>query len=276
MDDQNKQTGEPEIPDYENFRPPIRPKSIIESFRYAVDGILDVFRTQKHMRFHFVTMVLVLLVALLFDLTKRDILILIFVVSLVLISEMFNTAIEAVVDMVVQSYHPLAKFAKDAAAGAVLIATTTAVLVGFMLSIGDTATLGGLNEIRPESAGSFIKVLLTGVILLVMVAISKVLGKRGKLLKGGVVSGHTATGFFLAATILFVSRNAVAAILGVLMALLIAQSRVEAKIHSLREVVTGALLAMLFTALVYWFPGLWHEISSSVPFFSGGVFLIGY
>jgi len=272
MEEQLKEVEEPEIRDYEEFKPPIRPKSLLGSFKYAIDGILDVFRTQKHMRFHFVTMVLVLLVALMFELSKRDILILMFVISMVLMAEMFNTAIEAVVDMVMQSYHPLAKFAKDAAAGAVLIATATAVLVGFMLAIGDTS-LGRFSEMRPEEPGSLLKVVLTGIILLVAVTIVKVLGSRGKLLKGGIVSGHTAAGFFLAATILFVSKNGIAAILGIIMALLIAQSRVEARIHSIQEVITGALLAMLLSAVVYWFPGLWDRLAELVPVL-GGVFLI--
>lgn len=259
MDEQIEEIQEPEIHDYEKFKPPVRPKSVIESFKYAVDGILDVFRTQKHMRFHFITVVLVLLVALLYDLSKRDMLILLFTISLVLMAEMFNTAIEAVVDMVTQSYHPLAKFAKDAAAGAVLIATVTAIMVGLMLFIGETS-LGEFGEMRPEAPGSLFKVMLTGAILLIAVTIAKVLGSRGKLLKGGIVSGHTAFGFFLAATILYFSKSGVAAILGVMMALLIAQSRVEAKIHSIQEVITGALLAMLITALVYWFPGLWDKV----------------
>lgn len=268
-----KQLSETEIHDYEEFKPPVRPKTFWESFKYAVDGILDVFRTQKHMRFHFVTMLLVLLVALLYDLSKRDILVLMFVISLVLMAEMFNTAIEAVVDMVTQSYHPLAKFAKDAAAGAVLIATVTAILVGFILFLGDTS-LGKFGEMRPEEPGSLLKVTLTGVMLLVAVTIVKVLGSRGKLLKGGIVSGHSAAGFFLAATILFVSKNGVAAILGIMLALLIAQSRVQAKIHSIQEVITGALLAMLITAAVYWFPGLWDALAQYVPIL-GGVVILG-
>ena len=246
---------------------------MLESFKYAIDGILDVFRTQKHMRIHFVFMALVLLVSLLYDFSKRDILILMFVISLVLMAEMFNTAIEAVVDMYTQSYHPLAKFAKDAAAGAVLIATVTAIMVGVMLSIGDTS-LGQLSGMRPEEPGSLLKVVLTGIVLLIAVTIVKVLGSRGKLLRGGIVSGHAAAGFFLAATILFVSKNALAAIVGIIMALLIAQSRVEAKIHSIQEVVTGALLAMLLTAVVYWFPGLWEKLAEYVPIL-GGVLIIG-
>jgi len=262
MEEQLKEAPEVEIHDYEQFKPPIRPKTAAESFRYAVDGILDVFRTQKHMRFHFVTVVLVLLVALLYDLDKRDMLVLLFTISLVLMAEMFNTAIEAVVDMVMQSYHPLAKFAKDAAAGAVLIATVTAILIGFLLFVGETS-LGEFGDIRPEEPGSLVKAILSAVLLLILVTIVKVLGTRGKLLKGGMVSGHTAAGFFLAATILFVSKNALAAILAVMMALLIAQSRIEAKIHSIQEVITGALLAMLMTAVVYWFaPDYWGVVTT--------------
>jgi len=256
MNEKSRQsTISDEIHDYEQAKPPVKPKSALESFKYAVDGILDVFRTQKHMRFHFVTVILVLLVALVFGLDKKDILILLFTISMVLMAEMFNTAIEAVVDLVTQTYHPLAKFAKDAAAGAVLIATATAILVACLLFLGDR-TRAVFSGMRSEGSGSLMKVFISGIILLVMVTIIKVLGSRGKLLKGGICSGHAAAGFFVASTILYFSKDALVVIGAVIMALLIAQSRVEAKIHTIQEVVTGALLAMLLTAVVYWFlPG---------------------
>lgn len=274
MEEETEETQETQLLEHGKPKPPMRPKSIMESFKYAIDGILDVFRTQRHMRFHFITMVLVLLVALLCSLSKRDILVLLFTISLVLIAEMFNTAIEAVVDMVVQSYHPLAKFAKDAAAGGVLIATVTAIMVAVILSIGD-ANIGRFGRMRPEGPDSLLKVILTGLVLLVAVTIIKIIGTRGKLLKGGIVSGHAAAGFFLAATILFISRNGMAAVLGILMALLIAQSRVEAKIHTIQEVITGALLAILITAVVYWFPGLWGILFQYMPV-HGGVLILGH
>lgn len=242
----------------------MRQRSVLESFRYAIDGILDVFRTQRHMRIHFIMMVLVLLLALLTDLSRKDILVLLFTVSLVLMAEMFNTAIEAVVDMVVQSYHPLAKFAKDAAAGGVLIATVTAIMVGIILFIGD-AGIDRIHRTPPAGSDWFIRVSVTGIVLLVAVTILKLLSSRGKLLKGGMVSGHSAFGFFLAASILFVSKNGIAALLGVLMALLIAQSRVQGKIHSVREAIGGAILAMIVTALIYWFPGVWDSLAIHMP-----------
>lgn len=253
----------------------LRPKSPLESFKYAVDGILDVFRTQKHMRFHFVTMVLVLLAAMMLDMSKRDILVIVFVISLVLMAEMFNSAIEAVCDMITQTYHPLAKFAKDAAAGAVLIATMTAILVGIMLSVGESTSIGQFGELRPQDTDYLTRVMLTGVILLVLVTVVKLLSSKGKLLKGGLASGHTAAGFFLAVTILYVSRNGIAALMGILMALLIAQSRVQAKIHTIQEVIVGALLALLVTATVYWFPSLWELLSQHMPLHIGGVLSLG-
>ena len=108
-------------------------KNPLNGFKYAIEGVVHTLRTQRHMRFHFLTLVLVLVVSLVFRLAREEILILLFTISLVLAAEMFNTAIEAVVDLVTQTYHPLAKFAKDIAAGAVLITTINALSVGFLL-----------------------------------------------------------------------------------------------------------------------------------------------
>ena len=168
-----------------------------------------------------------------------------------LMAEMFNTAVEAVVDLVTQSYHPLAKFAKDIAAGAVLITVMNALIVAFLLFFGGrewpdlSATLGMKEPSWPT-------VVAVGAILLAaLVMMSKVRGGKGKLWKGGIVSAHTALGFFLCLAILYVSRNIAAAVLAFTMAVLIAQSRVEAKIHTVKEVVAGALLAVVLSVAVY-------------------------
>jgi hypothetical protein len=79
------------------------------------------------MRFHFYTLVVVLLSGLLLQLDNRDMLVLIFAITLVIVAEMINTAIEAVVDMITENYNPIAKLAKDVAAGAVLVAAMNAV-----------------------------------------------------------------------------------------------------------------------------------------------------
>ena len=241
-----------------------RSKNPLDSFRHAIEGVAHTFRTQRNMRFHFLTVLLVLLSGILFRLPATQLLVLLFTASLVLIAEMFNTAIEAVVDMITQSYHPAAKFAKDVAAGAVLVASINAVIVGFVVFFGG----GRPDEVRvrlqepPTLAVFFAAVGLLSVCLL----LGKVVGRKGTLLHGGVVSGHAAVAFFLATTILFVTDNMFVAVLAILMALLVAQSRVEARIHTLQEVVIGAALAFFLTASIYRIPAwIWGTLPGANP-----------
>ena len=252
---------------------PWRPRNPLGSFRHAVAGVVHTVRTQRNMRFHILAVALVLASGLLFRLDRVEMLVLLFTSSLVLITEMFNTAIEVVVDMITPNYHPAAKFAKDIAAGAVLIASINAVVVGCVLFLWN----GRPDELRlrlqePPALYIFVTAFL---LLLILLVVWKVLGEKGTLLQGGVVSGHSAIAFFLATTILFVANNWFASLLAFLLACLVAQSRVEARIHTVREVVIGAALALFLTASVYRVP-LWvgrtiaatllpHQINGAPP-----------
>jgi diacylglycerol kinase (ATP) len=221
-----------------------RPKNHLDSFRYAIEGIVHVFRTQRHMRFHFLTLVLALLLGTLYGLGSVRLAILFVVVSGVLVAEMFNTAVESVVDLVTQTYHPLAKLAKDIAAGAVLISAITAVVVGDQKI--------ALLHIAVDNNPRPLRVLLTvAVLILVVVLIGKVLGGKGSILSGGVVSGHSAVSFFLASTLIYRARDYFTLVLALLLAFLVAQSRVEGKIHTIQEVVIGGMLGVLLTGGAY-------------------------
>jgi diacylglycerol kinase (ATP) len=226
-------------------------KNPMNGFKYAIEGVVQVVKTQRHMRFHFLVLGLVLIVSLAANLARWETLLLLFTVTLVLVAEMFNTAIEAVVDMVTQTYHPLAKFAKDIAAGAVLITTLNALAVGFLLFFGGNKMKTYPNEIglQPPKWPTVMTVAI--LLLIVLVVMWKVAGGKGKLWKGGIVSGHAAVGFFLATTILFVPNKIAVGVMAYLLAILIAQSRVEGGIHTLREVVTGGLVATGLALVIY-------------------------
>lgn len=213
---------------------------------------MHVFRTQKHMRFHFFTVVLVLLIGLVLRLGTVQMAILFICVAGVLAAEMFNTAVESVVDMVTQAYHPLAKLAKDIAAGAVLITSINAAIVGSILVFGKIKV--SHLSIKIDRDPQPMAVMLTVVVLvLIIVLISKVMGGKGTILSGGVVSGHAAVSFFLASTLIYRATDYFTGILALLLAFLVAQSRVEGKIHTLQEVIIGGLLGVLFTSGVYFF-----------------------
>ena len=228
---------------------PWRTKNPMVSFRHAVEGILHTFRSQRNMRFHFLAAVLVLFAGILIRLPRVEMLILLGTIALVFLCEMFNTAIEATVDLITQNYHPAAKYAKDVAAGAVLIASLNAVLVGAALFIGNIEPQR--LRYRLESPPVITIFMIAGLLLLITLLAGKAMGSKGTLLQGGIISGHAAIAFFLATTIVFISGNVFVSILAILLALLVVQSRLEAKFHTVQEVIVGAAWAIFLTAMVY-------------------------
>ncbi|MBY9076915.1 diacylglycerol kinase family protein [Paenibacillus sp. HN-1] len=106
------------------------PKRFWKSFRYAAQGIALTFRNELNMRVHSGVAVIVLVMAALFKVSPGDWMLLLLAITLVLSAELMNTAVESVVDFVSPDIHPLAKAAKDAAAGAVLLTAVFAVLAG--------------------------------------------------------------------------------------------------------------------------------------------------
>ena len=230
-----------------------RPKNQIDSFRYAIEGIVHVFRTQKHMRFHFIAVALVLLAGMLrrFDATQMAILVI--SMGAVLAAEMVNTAVETTVDLVTEVYHPLAKLAKDIAAGAVLVLAVAAGLVGFSLFFG-SKNVTPLHIVVNQNPAPLTALALIVTLLLILVMIAKLIGGKGELLSGGIVSGHAAVAFYLAVTLIYRTRlDPVCFVLALGLAFLVVQSRVEGKIHTLQEVLVGGILGLCVTATVYYF-----------------------
>ena len=109
------------------------PRKFLESLKYALEGIAYCINTQRNMRIHSVFAVLVLLAGIIIRISKLEFIIIIMVISLVFICEVFNTAIEKAVDTSTQEYHPIAKISKDVAAGAVLVSSINAIIIGCLI-----------------------------------------------------------------------------------------------------------------------------------------------
>jgi diacylglycerol kinase (ATP) len=111
----------------------IRRNTLIKSFQYAYEGILYALRTQRNMRIHWFLATITMTATVVLDVSKADIFAVFFAIALVIGLELINTAIEKTVDLVTLDFHPFAKVAKDAAAGAVLFAAIFAILVGVVV-----------------------------------------------------------------------------------------------------------------------------------------------
>lgn len=230
-----------------------RPKDILGPVKVALEGMVYTFRTQRHMRFHLYVVLIVTILGIFFNLRLREMLILLFVISLVLVAEMFNSAIEATVDLVQPSYHPMAKFAKDIAAGAVLITTIIALVVGALMLLGESRWEEIKVSLTADTLGTppLGRFILGLFLLFIVIVVGKGLGKRGQVLKGGLVSGHAAYGFFIATTIMALTDRLVVSALAILLAAIIAQSRWEAKIHSIFELALGASVGVVMGLVLF-------------------------
>ncbi len=108
-------------------------RKFLESLRYALARIAYCFKTQRNIRIHSVFTVFVLAFGLAIRISRLEFIVIIMVISLVFICEIFNTAIEKAVDTSTQEYHPIAKISKDVAAGAVLVSSINAIIIGCLI-----------------------------------------------------------------------------------------------------------------------------------------------
>jgi diacylglycerol kinase (ATP) len=245
----------------ENLPPPSREHSQPEyariteskfwgSFHYAFSGIMYATRTQLNMRIHLLIAAGVLIVAMLLHLERIYIVALIVMIVIVLSLELFNTAIEAVVDLLTVAHHPLAKTAKDAAAGAVFIASVGAVLVGYLVFYQGIQQ-GGQRVYTAVASVPANVVLIMFAVVLIGTILAKAFTGRGTPFQGGAVSGHTALAFAAATGLALYFPRPLVAVLAYFVAFLVAQSRVEARIHTVFEVTWGAVLGSLLALAVF-------------------------
>lgn len=228
----------------------MRNRSLMDSFNNAIEGILYTFKNERNMQIHYLCAIIILIASLFFDLDKIEMLLLLLLISLVIICEMINTAIEKAIDGITLERHPLLKVAKDVSAGAVLLSSMIAVTGGYLLFYDKIAIFGNvvMDSIRNNTTHiTLICIILT----LIAVVIIKSYYPKGTPLKGGMPSGHSALAFSIATIITLSTQGVLMAVLSYIMALLVAQSRIEGKIHTPIEVIAGSVLGILVVVFVY-------------------------
>lgn len=110
-------------------------KRTMNSFKYAFNGLIDTYRTEQSVWIYIPVALLVISAGFLLKISTFEWLIIILILGIILSLELINTALEAVVDLATDKYHPLAKKAKDTVSAAVLVFAITAVIIGLIIFI---------------------------------------------------------------------------------------------------------------------------------------------
>jgi diacylglycerol kinase (ATP) len=222
----------------------------IQSANHAIEGILHASKTQRHMRYHLYAAIFVLLLGFVLGISWSDFAILIILSIVVLSVEMLNTTIEVITDVLFKEYDIKAKEIKDIAAGAVLITALGAVIIGYGVLYEPVKEFfqTGLNIAKHSESDVAVVAII---IVLILVVITKAFFGKGEPLRGGLPSGHAAVSFSIWTSVVLISESFTPSLLVLIMAIIIAQSRVSVGIHKPWEVVLGALLGTTVTFLLF-------------------------
>lgn len=227
----------------------LKVRKLLDSFNFAIAGIMYSITTQRNMKIHATVAIAALLLGLWVDLNRMELLALLFTVFLVFITEMLNTAVEAVVDIASPGFHPLAKIAKNVAAGAVLLAAVNALIVGFLLFFDKANPLALFVLLHVKHSPVHITLTIFLVLALLLLLLKSYRRIPGMLT--GMPSGVSALAFALSTAISFITENLFVASLSFFIAFLVAHSRLEARSHSFYEIAAGAVLGSLVTVILF-------------------------
>ena len=103
------------------------------SFKYSMAGLRYAYKNEQSMTIHVMVTALVIILGLLCGISRIEWVICLFLIGIIMACELINTAIEAVVDLCTQDYHPLAKVAKDTASAAVFVFSMISAVVGILI-----------------------------------------------------------------------------------------------------------------------------------------------
>ena len=248
-DNQESETQEQE----QDKNKKIKNSSFIDAWKNAFNGIIYATTTQSNIKRQLIIAVVVVIISLFFNLNRAEFLCFLFTIVLIIFAEMVNTAIETVVDLYVDVYHPKAKIAKDVAAGGVVITTINAIIVAYFLFF-DKITDIGLTFIHNVTSSpshlAFSIMIITIIAILALIAYAKTNKHKGLNAKF-IPSGHATIAFAANTLIWLLTDNFVILILSLVMAILLAESRIAAKEHKLSEVVFSACFGTIMVLVLY-------------------------
>jgi diacylglycerol kinase (ATP) len=216
----------------------------------AVEGILAVLKRERHLRFHLFSVFFILLLSFILGLDRIELIIIILVSLPVIVFEMFNSAIESIVDLVTRQKNPLAGMVKDIAAGAVLVSAVAALVVGFLIFYPHLARVfreGFMIARHPVQDIGALSIIMVSILIVSLKSISRGTGFLSKVFP----SGRAAFSFSIFITLAYSISNLLVLCVGFLVATLLSMSRMKGGKHKFVDILTGAVIGALTSFVLF-------------------------
>jgi len=226
---------------------------LLNAIRHGYNGLARAVREHRNLRYFLWLSLGVMGLAAALRASLLELALIVFAIGFVVAAEVLNSAIETTVNLAANRYDPQARRAKDTAAGGVMAALVTALTVILFVLVQHNLVGDWLTADTPIEPHTIRLGLLGLIAALLVVVLIKAVVNRGTLLMGGIISGHATLAFLAFFGVVFVSRNWVVSGMALLLALLVAQSRIQTGVHRFWEVAGGALLAAVIAFLLLWF-----------------------
>ena len=227
-------------------------QDLVDSFTNAIRGLFHALATQRNLRVHFAIGMCVILGGVFFKLPFLDFLLLVFVVSLVIITELINTVVEMFIDALFDQYNIIARRIKDVSASAVLVAATTSIIIGYLILFKHFPPSFRNAFDNLASSPWYFTFVVSLLILFIYLGV-KFFFRKQALISGGMPSIHSGLAFsiWVIVSVLTFRVEPLVSFLVFLLAVWVAQGRVIKRIHTVGETVIGAVFGILLTVLFF-------------------------
>ncbi|MDD3303968.1 MAG: diacylglycerol kinase [Clostridia bacterium] len=228
----------------------VKNKTFFTALGHAIDGVIKAFKTERNLRIDYLIGVLVFIASLFFDFTKTEFACLCLTIGFVIFSEMINSTVEYIVDLITDRYDDRAKAAKDIAAGGVLISTGVALVVAYFLFADKlyNATTSILTSILSSKLHILATIIFT--IILLAVILKGIFGKSENYSKS-FPSARVALAFGITTFAYLITGSIFVGGITFLLSFMIIQLRIENTKAKPLYMIMSAAMGILVVLIIY-------------------------
>lgn len=228
----------------------VKNKTFTKALGHAIDGVIQAFKSERNLRIDYVIGLVVLISSLFFDFTKTEFACLCLTIGFVIFSEMINSTVEYIVDLITDKYDIRAKAAKDIAAGGVFISSMVAVVVAYFLFADKIYNAS--TKVLESILSSKLHILFTIVFAVIILAVilKGVFSKEGKYSKS-FPSARVAIAFALTTYMYLMTKSMLVGAVSFVMSILVAQVKVENTKNKPIYMVISAAIGILVVLIIY-------------------------